>query len=75
MVNGNVTYPSWIYAVPMRTTPTGTVVGSWAVSGVGQPTLQASQQRGFCLRATSNATGAYYFHSNTTYYLTFSAEL
>ena len=75
MVSGNVAYPSWIYAVPMRTTPTGTVVGSWAVSGVGQPTLQASQQRGFCLRATSNATGAYYFHSNTTYYLTFSAEL
>jgi hypothetical protein len=75
MVSGNVTYKSWIYAVPMRTTPTGTVVGSWAVSGVGQPTLQASQQRGFCLRATSNATGAYYFHSNTTYYLTFSAEL
>ena len=75
MVSGNVTYKSWIYAVPMRTTPTGTVVGSWAVSGVGQPTLQASQQRGFSLRATSNATGAYYFHSNTTYYLTFSAEL
>jgi hypothetical protein len=75
MVSGNVAYPSWIFAVPMRTTPTGTVVGSWAVSGVGQPTLQASQQRGFSLRATSNATGAYYFHSNTTYYLTFSAEL
>lgn len=74
MANGNVTYKSWIYAVPMRTTPTGTVVGSWAISGIGQPTLQATQQRGFTLRATSSTTGAYYFHSNTAYYLTFSAE-
>jgi hypothetical protein len=74
MATGNVTYKSWIYAVPMRTTPTGTVVGSWAISGIGQPTLQATQQRGFTLRATSSTTGAYYFHSNTAYYLTFSAE-
>jgi hypothetical protein len=75
MTSGSVAYPSWIFSVPMRTTPTGTVVGSWAILNVGQPVLQASQQRGFCLRATSSTTGSYYFHSNTTYYLTFSAEL
>jgi hypothetical protein len=75
LVNANVAYKSWLLPVIMRTTPTGTVVGSWAVGGAGQPTLQASQQRGFSMRITSVATGAYYFHSNTTYYLTFSAEL
>jgi hypothetical protein len=75
MTSGSVAYPSWIFSVPMRGVPTGTVVGSWAILNVGQPVLQASQQRGFCLRATSGTTGAYYFHSNTTYYLTFSAEI
>jgi hypothetical protein len=75
LVNANVAYKSWLLPVTMRTTPTGTVVGTWAVGGAGQPTLQATQQRGFSMRITSVATGAYYFHSNTTYYLTFSAEL
>ena len=75
MQSGNSAYASWTLPVEMRTTPTGTKVGGWAVMNVNQPTLQASWPGGFAMQAVCNTTGHYYFHSNTTYYITMSEEI
>ena len=75
MTTGTVGYISFPYPVTMRITPVGTLVGGWAVSGVGQPVIQATFPHAISLRATANSTGQFYFHSNTTYYLTMNAEL
>ena len=70
MQSGNSAYASWTLPVEMRTTPTGTKVGNWAVFNCNQPTLQASWPGGFSMQSVCNTTGHYYFHSNTTYYIT-----
>jgi hypothetical protein len=75
MTSGTVAYISFPFPVTMRTTPVGTIVGNWAVFNTGQPIIQATFPHTISLRATSTATGQFYFHSNTTYYLTMNAEL
>lgn len=75
MVSGNTGYISFPYPVTMRTTPTGTLVGGWAVFNTGQPIIQSTHPKTISLRVASTVTGQFYFHSNTTYYLTMSAEL
>ncbi len=75
MTSGTVAYISFPFPVTMRTTPVGTLVGGWAVFNTGQPVIQATFPHTISLRATSTATGQFYFHSNTTYYLTMNAEL
>jgi len=75
MTSGTVGYISFPYPVTMRTTPTGTLVGGWAIFNTGQPVIQSTHPKTISLRVTSSTTGQFYFHSNTTYYLTMSAEL
>jgi hypothetical protein len=75
MTSGTVAYISFPYPVTMRSTPTGTIVGSWAIFNTGQPVIQSTHPKTISLRVTSSTTGQFYFHSNTTYYLTMSAEL
>jgi hypothetical protein len=75
MTSGTIAYISFPFPVTMRTTPVGTIVGGWAVFNTGQPIIQATFPHTISLRATSTATGQFYFHSNTTYYLTMNAEL
>lgn len=75
ITSGTVAYISFPYPVTMRITPVGTLIGNWAISGVGQPTIQATFPHAISLRATGNSTGQFYFHSNTAYYLTMNAEL
>jgi hypothetical protein len=75
MTSGTTGYISFPYPVTMRTTPTGTLVGGWAVFNTGQPIIQSTHPKTISLRVASTTTGQFYFHSNTTYYLTMSAEL
>jgi hypothetical protein len=75
MTSGTVGYISFPYPVTMRTTPTGTLVGGWAIYNTGQPIIQSTHPKTISLRVHSSTTGQFYFHSNTTYYLTMSAEL
>jgi hypothetical protein len=75
MTSGTVGYISFPYPVTMRTTPTGTLVGGWAIFNTGQPVIQSTHPKTISLRVTSSTTGQFYFHSNTTYYLTMNAEL
>jgi hypothetical protein len=75
MTSGTVGYISFPYPVTMRTTPTGTLVGGWAIFNTGQPIIQSTHPKTISLRVHSSTTGQFYFHSNTTYYLTMSAEL
>jgi hypothetical protein len=75
MTSGTTGYISFPYPVTMRTTPTGTLVGGWAVFNTGQPIIQSTHPKTISLRVASTTTGQFYFHSNTTYYLTMNAEL
>jgi hypothetical protein len=75
MTSGTVGYISFPYPVTMRTTPTGTLVGGWAIYNTGQPIIQSTHPKTISLRVHSSTTGQFYFHSNTTYYLTMNAEL
>jgi len=74
MTSGTVGYISFPYPVTMRTTPTGTLVGGWAIYNTGQPIIQSTHPKTISLRVHSSTTGQFYFHSNTTYYLTMNAE-
>jgi hypothetical protein len=74
MTSGTVGYISFPYPVTMRTTPTGTLVGGWAIFNTGQPIIQSTHPKTISLRVHSSTTGQFYFHSNTTYYLTMNAE-
>jgi hypothetical protein len=75
MTSGTTGYISFPFPVTMRTTPTGTLVGGWAVYNTGQPIIQSTHPKTISLRVASTTTGQFYFHSNTTYYLTMNAEL
>ena len=75
MTSGTTAYISFPYPVTMRATPTGTIVGNWAIFNTGQPIIQSTHPKSISLRVASTTTGQFYFHSNTTYYLTMSAEL
>ena len=73
---GGGAYLTLTLPVKMRTAPTSTKVGTWLVSNVGQPSIQATSSTTVAIVASSTATGAYYYSTNTTTgYLTNSAEL
>jgi len=62
--------------VKMRAAPTGTVVGTWTVSNVAQPTTPYISTNTSVLSATGTAIGqGLVYTSGTTTYLTYSAEL
>lgn len=63
------------HPTPMRTSPTATKNGTWAVSNCGQPTLTADANF-YLLSVTVTGLGAFqYFPNSTDDTLTFSAEL
>lgn len=71
-----------IYGIPishpviMRTTPTVTIVGTWAVAGCGQPTASQITEIGFTLQVTGNAATNVAANPNgSTTYLTADARL
>jgi hypothetical protein len=68
----NITY----IISPMRTAPTGTVVGTWAVINCGQPAFGSTGLNNmFYLNAAITALGNFQYQGSATNYVTLSAEL
>jgi hypothetical protein len=65
------------FPVQMRTTPTATVAGTWAVNNCSQPFVDSFfNYQGFSLRVTITSAGAFFtFPNSTDDKVTFSAEL
>ena len=59
----------------MRTDPTTTKVGTWAVTNCGQPSVTGQSQNSFSFQIQITSTGRYVATSNNSGYFTFSAEL
>jgi hypothetical protein len=51
---------------PMAHSPTAAVVGTWAVSNCGQPSIVSANQYGFTLRTAVTALGAFSFAPNSS---------
>ena len=70
-------YQSVYYAVPKRTNPTITIVGTWSVNVFGQPSVYFAGANGYALSANSSGAGnsAYCTPNGAGVGLTISAEL
>ena len=67
------TYP---FQVTKRTAPTTTKVGTWSVQNANQPATGGTSATNYYIYVTASATGdVYFFASNSSQYITASAEL
>ena len=64
------------FPVQMRTAPTATKNGTWAISNSGQPSASFINAQGFSFEITSTSSGIIYVHPDgTDDTITFSSEL
>ena len=72
----NGVWASPLLPVQMRASPTVAVVGTWAVTNTGQPTIAGTSASGFTLQCIPSGTGyvAAYVNSSSNY-ITATAEL
>jgi hypothetical protein len=72
---GNTIGTTTPHPVKMRIAPTGTKLGTFATSNTNQPSFAQVLDDAYILWANITSTGSGSFYSNSSGYLTFSAEL
>jgi hypothetical protein len=73
--SGSYVGNQYMFPVQMRTSPTMTISGTFAVTNCGQPVALGADGKTWSFQTQASATGAMVLYSNNSGLMTFSAEL